>query len=64
MYLQMMRQLLLNEGDFAQIQYYNLPMATYARFKPQSSDFLNISNPRAVYVYPLLYLPICDGNML
>uniref|UniRef100_A0A914UYR1 Ubiquitin fusion degradaton protein n=1 Tax=Plectus sambesii TaxID=2011161 RepID=A0A914UYR1_9BILA len=44
----MMRQLLLAEGDVAQIQYASLPLATYAKFKPQSPDFLNISNPRAV----------------
>ncbi len=44
----MMRQLVLHEGDMVQIEYANLPKATYAKFKPQSIDFLNISNPRAV----------------
>ncbi|KAK0408653.1 hypothetical protein QR680_004075 [Steinernema hermaphroditum] len=44
----MMRQLGLNEGDHIQIEYVSLPSATYAKFKPQSVDFLQISNPRAV----------------
>ncbi|TKR70126.1 hypothetical protein L596_022186 [Steinernema carpocapsae] len=44
----MMRQLGLGEGDHIQIQYVSLPSATYAKFKPQSVDFLQISNPRAV----------------
>lgn len=44
----MMRQLHLNEGDCVRICYTKLPSATYAKFKPQSTDFLAISNPRAV----------------
>lgn len=43
-----MRQLCLNEGDVVRTVYVNLPKATYAKFKPQSTDFLSISNPRAV----------------
>ncbi|VDK26403.1 unnamed protein product [Anisakis simplex] len=44
----MMRQLHLSEGDFVRITYSSLPSATYAKFKPQSTDFLAISNPRAM----------------
>ncbi|MFH4973942.1 hypothetical protein AB6A40_000651 [Gnathostoma spinigerum] len=44
----MMVQLLLKEGDSVHITYFSLPKATYAKFKPQSTDFLSISNPRAV----------------
>jgi len=44
----MMRQLKLREGDLISIQYVSLPSATYAKFKPQSTSFLQISNPRAV----------------
>lgn len=44
----MMRQLLFEEGELAAIEYKSLPMATYAKLKPMSSDFLNISNPRAI----------------
>ena len=43
-----MEQLHLNEGQMCQIEYTNLPSATFAKFKPQSTDFLNISNPRAM----------------
>ncbi|KAH7725498.1 ubiquitin fusion degradation protein UFD1 containing protein [Aphelenchoides avenae] len=44
----MMRQLMINEGEMAVIEYQSLPSATYAKFKPMSTDFLNISNPRAM----------------
>ncbi|VDM38983.1 unnamed protein product [Toxocara canis] len=44
----MMRQLHLSEGDCVRITYTSLPSATYAKFKPQSTDFLSISNPRAM----------------
>lgn len=45
---QMMQNLLLNENDLVQIEYTSLPTATYVKFKPQSTDFLEISNHRAV----------------
>uniref|UniRef100_F1LAY4 Ubiquitin fusion degradation protein 1 n=1 Tax=Ascaris suum TaxID=6253 RepID=F1LAY4_ASCSU len=44
----MMRQLHLSEGDCIRVTYSSLPSATYAKFKPQSTDFLAISNPRAM----------------
>uniref|UniRef100_A0A915Q7M5 Uncharacterized protein n=1 Tax=Setaria digitata TaxID=48799 RepID=A0A915Q7M5_9BILA len=44
----MMRQLHLNEGECVRITYATLPKATYTKLKPQSIDFLAISNPRAV----------------
>ncbi|OZC07624.1 ubiquitin fusion degradation protein UFD1 [Onchocerca flexuosa] len=44
----MMRQLHLNEGECVRITYATLPKATYTKLKPQSTDFLTISNPRAV----------------
>lgn len=43
-----MEQLRLTEGQLSQIQYTTLPMATFAKFKPMSTDFLEISNPRAI----------------
>jgi ubiquitin fusion degradation protein 1 len=46
--LQMMDHLHLEEGAQVFIQYVNLPSATYAKFKPMSTDFLQISNPRAM----------------
>jgi len=44
----MMEQLRLNEGDLCLIEYASLQRATYAKFKPTSTDFLNITNPRAM----------------
>ena len=44
----MMNNLLLNEGEELHVQSCSLPIATYAKFQPQSIDFLDISNPKAV----------------
>ncbi|VDN00909.1 unnamed protein product [Thelazia callipaeda] len=44
----MMRQLHLNEGECVRVTYSSLPKATYTKLKPQSTDFLVVSNPRAV----------------
>lgn len=44
----MMKNLLLKEGDILQVQYTNLNIAKFAKFQPQSVDFLEISNPKAV----------------
>lgn len=44
----MMRNLMLEEGDFVEIESVSLPVATFSRFQPQSPDFLDISNPKAV----------------
>ena len=44
----MMQNLLLAEGDMVHIENCTLSVATYARFQPQSDDFHDISNPKAV----------------
>lgn len=44
----MMRNLLLDEGHLVQIENVTLPVATFSRFQPQSPDFLDITNPKAV----------------
>ena len=44
----MMQNLWLSEGDLVHIENCTLPIASYARFQPQSVDFLDISNPKAV----------------
>ncbi|XP_076824540.1 ubiquitin recognition factor in ER-associated degradation protein 1-like [Clavelina lepadiformis] len=44
----MMQNLLLSEGDLVHVENCTLPIATYARFQPQSKDFHDISNPKAV----------------
>nr|BAN21074.1 ubiquitin fusion degradaton protein [Riptortus pedestris] len=44
----MMRNLMLEESDVIEIESVSLPVATFSRFQPQSPDFLDISNPKAV----------------
>jgi ubiquitin fusion degradation protein 1 len=44
----MMHNLLLEEGDLVQIENVSLPVATFSKFQPQSVDFLDITNPKAV----------------
>jgi len=44
----MMRHLLLSEGDELSVESVSLPTAKFVRFQPQSKDFLDISNPKAV----------------
>ncbi len=43
-----MRNLLLEEGDIIDIESVTLPVATFSKFQPLSSDFLDITNPKAV----------------
>uniref|UniRef100_T1IT12 Ubiquitin fusion degradation protein 1 homolog n=1 Tax=Strigamia maritima TaxID=126957 RepID=T1IT12_STRMM len=44
----MMRNLLLEEGGFIQVESVSLPIATFSKFQPQAEDFLDITNPKAV----------------
>jgi len=44
----MMRNLCLEQGEMVQITNQSLSVATYAKFQPQSVDFLDITNPKAV----------------
>lgn len=44
----MMRNLLLEEGGILQIESAALPVANFSKFQPQSEDFLDITNPKAV----------------
>lgn len=44
----MMRNLLLEEGALVKIESVSLPVATFSKFQPQSVDFLDITNPKAV----------------
>ncbi|KAF6199807.1 hypothetical protein GE061_006105 [Apolygus lucorum] len=46
--LWMMQNLMLREGDTLEVQNVLLPVATFSRFQPQSTDFLDISDPKAV----------------
>jgi len=44
----MMKNLLLEEGEIVDIESVSLPSATFGKFQPQSADFLDITNPKAV----------------
>lgn len=44
----MMRNLLLEEGAMVRIECVSLPVATFSKFQPQSPDFLDIHNQKAV----------------
>lgn len=44
----MMEQLNLCDGDTVRIESATVPKATFAKLKPMSLEFLNISNPKAV----------------
>ncbi|GJY40394.1 ubiquitin fusion degradation protein 1 homolog isoform X1 [Tanacetum coccineum] len=44
----MMKNLLLEEGDFLRVKNVTLPKGTYVKLQPHTSDFLNISNPKAI----------------
>lgn len=44
----MMHNLLLDEGELLNVESVWLPVATFSRFQPQSEDFLDITNPKAV----------------
>ena len=65
-----MRNLCLDEGQILQVEIASLQVATYSKFQPQSTDFLDITNPKAVYpftYYMLISVPlltiyaICSG---
>ena len=43
-----MENLLLGEGELIQVEYVNLDVARFAKFQPQSVDFIEIANPKAV----------------
>lgn len=45
---QMMRNMLLEEASLITVESVSLPVATFSKFQPQSADFLDISNPKAV----------------
>jgi len=44
----MMQNLVIGEGSLITIKNVSLPKAQFVKFRPQSVDFLDISNPRAV----------------
>lgn len=60
----MMQQLLIGEGEIINITNVSLATATYAKFQPQSIDFLDISNPKAVLARCITYaLPLTFSRL-
>jgi len=57
----MMNNLLLEEGSLVQVENVSLSVATFAKFQPQSPDFLDITNPKAVYSFLCSALLILCG---
>jgi len=53
---QMMNNLVLEEGSIVHVENVSLPVATFAKFQPQSPDFLDITNPKAVYSFQCICL--------
>lgn len=49
----MMQNLLIEEGSLLTVANASLPKATFVKLQPQSVDFLEISNPRAVLEHAL-----------
>jgi ubiquitin fusion degradation protein 1 len=45
----------LKEGDFVWVENVTLSLATFAKFQPQNVDFLDITDPKAVYPCSLFY---------
>ncbi len=46
--LQMMQNMLLQEGDIVRVKSATLPKGTFVKLQPHTKDFLDISNPKAV----------------
>lgn len=44
----MMQNLGLEEGGLVQVESATLPVATYSKFQPLTTDFLDLTNPKAV----------------
>jgi ubiquitin fusion degradation protein 1 len=47
----MMQNLGLSPNDFVIVTSTELPRASFVKLRPKTVDFLDISDPRAVYVY-------------
>ncbi|KAG5018068.1 hypothetical protein JHK87_013923 [Glycine soja] len=44
----MMQNMLLQEGDTVRLKYVSLPRGTFVKLQPQTKDFFDISNPKAI----------------
>lgn len=50
----MMQNLLLEEGDIIMVKNVTLPKGTYVKLQPHTTDFLDISNPKAMLVLSIV----------
>ena len=48
--IQMMENMVLQEGDIVRVKNVTLPKGTYVKLQPHTKDFLDISNPKAMWV--------------
>jgi len=61
----MMQNLMLDEGGLIQVESATLPIATAAKFQPQSVDFLDLTNPKAVLEMRLRHFAcLSTGDMI
>ncbi|KAJ0792128.1 putative ubiquitin fusion degradation protein Ufd1 [Helianthus annuus] len=51
----MMENMLLQEGDIVNVKNASLSKGTYVKLQPHTTDFLDISNPKAMLVLCCLY---------
>lgn len=47
----MMENMLLQEGDIVNVKNASLSKGTYVKLQPHTTDFLDISNPKAMLVF-------------
>ena len=50
-----MENLALGENDIVRLRSCSLPKASYVKLQPETKDFLDITNPKAVYVYVITH---------
>lgn len=61
----MMQNLMIGEGEMIVVKNVSLPKAKFVKFRPQSVDFLEISNPRAVLEKTLRnYTCVTSGDQI
>jgi len=61
----MMQNLMLDEGELIQVESRTLPIATAAKFQPQSVDFLELTNPKAVLEIRLRHFAcLSEGDII
>ena len=61
----MLQNLLCEEGDLVEVESAVLPVAKFSKFQPLSTDFLDITNPKAILENALRnFACLTTGGML